>query len=342
MVLACQNQPSLGCALAYLLGLIADHHHRYIFFIVQLQHIIEQADSGTSLTLASHDESQQDSDGAFPTSGAAIPHLRSTVESIKVKLPFSMLESPLLKMQFHTTELYLCLIGVSTNAAVNILPTEEQWPRWRLEYLSAGLVAAKSLLDYYLLQPPRSEMNHNNTEWIQISFGLTLAARLAISTNQEPIQQETAYLRSFLGMSGILTDFINRLDAITTEQVDDSGDRDVFFHSCRRLKRLQTWFEARSSYLQYQPPKEPDNEYRAVATDSGSSLTQTSNQPPFTTGRPMAGPSVSSSLMQLECSTVWMGDSWLDGLMDFTALDQGSNQEFGSAGWDGMEDTYWN
>jgi len=311
---------------------------------VQLQHVIEQADRETSLASVSRDNTaQQDPNGGYPTTDATVPRLRSTVESIKANLPFSMLESPFLKMQFHTTELYLCLIGVSTDAAINTLPTDEQWPRWRMELLSAGLVAAKSLLDYYLLQPPRSEMNHNNTEWIQISFALTLAARLVISTNQEAIQQETAYLRSFLGMSDILTEFINRLDAITTEQVDDSGDRDVFFHSSRRLKRLQTWFEARSSYLQYQTPKEPDNNsIRSIAPYVDRSATQAANQPPSTNGQTIAGPSMSSSLMQLECSSVWMGDSWLDGLMDFSALDPSSNQDFGAVDWDGMKQNYWN
>lgn len=121
------------------------------------------------------------------------------------------------------------------------------------------------------------------------------------------------------------------------------GDvRDVFFHSCRRFKRLQTWFEARSSYLQCQSPREPDGEYRAAATGSISSLTQDASQPPYATNQPMAGPSMSSSLMQLECSSVWMGDSWLDGLMDFTVLDQSSNQGSGTADWDGMNHTYWN
>ena len=307
---------------------------RYLYYTVQLQHIIEQADSGAfSASSSLHEPGEQSLNGAYAAFGATLTQLRSTVDSIKTSLPFSIHESPFLKMQFYTAELYLCLIGVSTNATFNTLPTDEQWPPWRLDFLSAGIVAAKSLLDFYLMQPPGAEQNHNNTEWIQISFALTLAARLSMLTSQQSIQQQTAHLRSFLGMSGILQEFVHRMYGLVTDKVDDKGDRDVFFHTERRLRRLQTWFEAQSSCLQNHPVPRGQGLGRAGLAQFSVAL----NTMDQSMSNDLSTLPDMSSLLQLECSSVWMDDFWLDGMINFP--EAGSNVDSGEVIRGGLNDT---
>lgn len=224
---------------------------KYIQPMIELQHIIEQSDVRVSLTKAS---TLEPIDSGLDESQAAdlakLTQLRSDVAALKSNLSYSILECHSLKMLLHTAELYLCLIGISTEPGLNSLPEGEKWPAWRLDLLSAGIVAAKSLLDFDCAQVLGSEKNYNNTEWIQISFALMLATRLAVVCNQPSVQGQTAHLRSFLDMAGVLTDFINRVKGMVTEQTDDLGDRDVFYRIVRRFQRLEAWFQAQTSQAQ--------------------------------------------------------------------------------------------
>jgi len=293
---------------------------RFVSPMIRQQHIIERADArafpASALIL---EPVGQSVDQAHVANGPALAQLRSEIDALKAGLPFSLLESRSLKMQVHTAELYLCLIGISTNPGLNTLPdglsappAGEQWPPWRLEFLSAGIVAAKTLLDFYLLQPLNSEMNHNNTEWIQISFALTLAARLAVLANQ---RQEMVHLRSFLDMAGVLKGLLSRMQCMVTDEVDNAGDRSFFYLVERRLRRLQNWFEAQTCPVagSLRGPQHHD------AAQAGISLDQAPGQQRCEDAGP-AALEMTMPLLQSDFSTGWMEESWFDGLMDFPEL----------------------
>lgn len=273
----------------------------------------------------------QSMDEAHAVNGPALAQLRSELDSLKAGLTFSLLESPSLKMHFHTTELYLCLVGISTNPGLNTLPdglsalpAGERWPPWRVELLSAGIVAAKSLLDFYLLQSPQSEMNHNNTEWIQISFALTLAVRLAVLMNQPPVRQETGHLRSFLDMSGLLKDFVNRMQLMVTDEVDDAGDRSVVYHVERRIRRLQTWYEAQVCQVSREPHTASASE--GLGPQNAADLSS-------------AAPEMTMPLLQPDFTTDWMYETWFDDLMSIPELCNPVLDASG-LGWSGTTDEY--
>lgn len=291
--------------------LIAEHGNcqtdRYVYPMVQLQHVIEQADSGAFPASAPIIEPVHQNVNVPLTAGStALAHLRSELDHVRSGLPFSMLESRSLKMQYHTAEIYLCLVGISTNPRLNDLPSEDAWPSLRMEWLSTGIVAAKSMLDFCLQQPPKSEMNYNNTEWIQISFALTLATRLAILTSQESLRSVTAHLRSFLDIDSTLRDLHRRVENLVTEEVDDAGDRSVLFHIQGRLQRLETWHRTQSAASW-------DEGAGRLAYSGVLNMHHLDSAPPVDSVDPF------TNLEPID-SEMWMKDSWLDGIFDFSAL----------------------
>ncbi len=147
------------------------------------------------------------------------------------------------------------------------------------ELLCSGLAAAKSLLDYYLSLPVYADIALNNSEWIQISFAITVASRLAVATTANtttaaaanpatggtiaaavassvlggagalaPVPvvmdpQTRAALRQSLDLANVLRHLSLRIGALVTQQVDSHGGRDIFYHYEQRVRRMQAWYE---------------------------------------------------------------------------------------------------
>ena len=149
-------------------------------------------------------------------------------------------------MQYHTAELYLCQIGLIESSPQN----SAAWSPWRIELLCFGLIAAKSLLGFFLSLPLRYEMSFNNTEWVQLSFALNVAAKLSLIANEaeKAGYQQTIQLRKYLGISDVLRSLIMRIGTLISQAKDDNGDRDVFYHFEQRAKRLQEWYEAQFAF----------------------------------------------------------------------------------------------
>ncbi|KAI9837897.1 MAG: hypothetical protein M1837_002687 [Sclerophora amabilis] len=210
---------------------------KYLLYIVQIQHILEKID---------HLSNQHDT-RLFQHNSAVqfyVMSLKSELEVLRGHMPFAMNESHLLVMQFHTVELYLYQICLLERYGSTSTTPPIPWSPWRLEILCAGLIAAKSLLGYYLSLPLRTEMAFNNSEWVQLGFALTVASKLSIAATDEAVCWETTNLRSSLGMSSILKQSVFRMGALTTSRVDAHGERDVFYHFEQRSKRVQRWFES--------------------------------------------------------------------------------------------------
>lgn len=150
-------------------------------------------------------------------------------------------------MQFHTVELYLCQITLFDNKRHPQDHQQQFNSPVQVEALCMGLSAGKSVLDFYISLPLRAEMAFNNTGCIQIGFALTLACKLAVAALEPPVNLHTAVadLSRSLDMSGMLNRCILRIQALITLATDSGGDRDVFFHYEKRLKRIQAWYETR-------------------------------------------------------------------------------------------------
>lgn len=146
-------------------------------------------------------------------------------------------------MQFYTTELYLCQVSLFDYKPNT--PNRKLDNAFYIEVLCVALKAAKYFLDFYVSLPLRAEMAFNNTGCVQIEFALTLACKLVITASEPFVYPHTAELCRSLDLSSLLNKCILRIQALITSHMDTSGDRDVFYHYEKRIKRVQWWFESR-------------------------------------------------------------------------------------------------
>ncbi|RYP07359.1 hypothetical protein DL764_002575 [Monosporascus ibericus] len=196
----------------------------HVYYIIRLQRIMEAIEY----------MSQQHTDG--PTARVAVIDLRSQLETFRSHLPFDLGDNQLLLMQYRTAEMYLCQTAFFYKAVQ--LDTV-----LHAELLCSGLAAAKSLMDFYLSLPVYADMAFNNSEWIQISFAITVASRLAIASTHRAVDHQTKALRQSLDLSNIIRHLSLRIGALVTQQVDAQGGRDIFYHYDQRVRRMQAWYE---------------------------------------------------------------------------------------------------
>ncbi|PYI11625.1 hypothetical protein BO78DRAFT_403035 [Aspergillus sclerotiicarbonarius CBS 121057] len=210
---------------------------QYLLHIVQLQRISERITSISAQNIL-----------GLHSSGLGIEHsfreLKSELELYRASLPCRLDENHILFMQFYTAELYLCQIALFDHRPSAQEPQHDS--SFQIEALRMGLAAAKSLLDFYIYLPLRSEVAFNNAMWIQIGFALTLACKLAVAASEPSVHPHTDELCRALDISNTLSRCILRIQALVTSNMDASGDRDVFYHYEKRLKRVQWWFENRA------------------------------------------------------------------------------------------------
>lgn len=147
-------------------------------------------------------------------------------------------------MQFHTVEMYLCQITLFDQkpSAQNI----RHESAFQIDALRLGLTAAKTLLDFYICLPLGCDVKFNNVGWVQLGFAVTLACKLVVAASEPSVHPHTIDLCQALDISNMLRRCILRIQALVTSNMDASGDRDVFFHYEKRLKRVQWWFENRT------------------------------------------------------------------------------------------------
>ncbi|PYI31468.1 hypothetical protein BP00DRAFT_370740 [Aspergillus indologenus CBS 114.80] len=169
---------------------------------------------------------------------------RSELDLYLAQLPFPLTDSHLLLMQYHTVELYLCQVTLFDHK-----PRSEHHQHdspFQIEALRLGLTAARTLLEFYVSLPLRQEVAFNNAGWVQLGFAVTLACKLVVAAADPRIHPHTVDLTRALNLSNMLSRCIIRIQALITSQMDARGDRDVFYHYEKRLKRAQWWFESRS------------------------------------------------------------------------------------------------
>ena len=177
-------------------------------------------------------------------------------------------------MQFHTAELCLYQISIFDRRFVPATDAVAFPPSsWRLQCLCSGLIAAKSLLAYFILLPLRYEMNFSNTELVQVGFAMTIASRLSIAATQESIAPETKELRRLLDMPNMLKQLSARVDFLITTYEDENGERDVWYHYGQRVKRVKQWYEDQL-HPQQSSGKIPNGEDKHVRLAGQTAATQ--------------------------------------------------------------------
>lgn len=139
-------------------------------------------------------------------------------------------------MQFHTARLFLYYVAFFER---NL----QQSPYLHLNILCEGLEGCKSFLDLYLWLPPKSEMALTNIEWIQLNFGVTLAAKFAIVSRNPHVEAQTRELRNRLNIDHVFRHLALRIGALVGRAGDGNKQKDIFYHYEMRTRRLQGWYE---------------------------------------------------------------------------------------------------
>jgi hypothetical protein len=139
-------------------------------------------------------------------------------------------------MQFHTAKLFLYQVAYFER---NL----QQSPSLNLNILCEGLEGAKSFLDLYLWLPPKSEMALTNTEWIQLSFGVTQAAKFAIISREPGVELQTRDLRHRLNIDNVFRHLALRIGALVGRAGEGNKSKDVFAYYEHRVRQIQKWYE---------------------------------------------------------------------------------------------------
>ncbi|KAL4971317.1 hypothetical protein BDW66DRAFT_165454 [Aspergillus desertorum] len=210
---------------------------QHLVHMVQLQRLSEKV---ILVSSSQHAPETQSSDALEQ----CYHELWSELDLYRAQLPFSLTESHLLLMQYHTAELYLCQVTLFDHKPSAQHPRHDS--PFQIKTLRMGLTAARTLLDFYIALPLRQEVAFNNAGWVQLGFAVTLACKLVVAAADPLIHPHTADLTRALNLSTMLSRCILRIQALVTSQMDARGDRDVFYHYEKRLKRAQWWFESQS------------------------------------------------------------------------------------------------
>jgi hypothetical protein len=223
-----------------------------LYHVIRLQRIIESIDK-ISTAPGSDADAQSD-----------YHRVRSELEEFRIYLSYDVSDSrksryynisillakpasELLFMQFHIAKLFLYQVAYFER---NL----QQSPALNLNILCEGLESSKSFLDLYLWLPPKSEMALTNTEWVQLSFGVTQAAKFAIISREPGVEQQTRDLRHRLNIDHVFRHLALRIGALVGRAGEGNKSKDIFSYYEHRVRQIQKWYERMIRATALPPP----------------------------------------------------------------------------------------
>lgn len=245
------------------LGLLNVHPtDKYLVYIIRVQTLIEKVDDIVSKPCAAQD---------LTPFWERIQRIAQECAEIKATLPFPLSDSrkslgqiiysvlrcisnmslaPLL-LQLHMLELLLSQASPRGTPfgldkfQPNQTPAEGQAAL--IDWLSASMSAARSLISVILVLPHGEEMAMSNMGWIMMYCGLSLAVRLDLLAIRRAISGSTGHLRRFLDMPHTLRQIVLRLrTAAGSGKGTRSAARHPFEGLADRVLRLELWYHAQA------------------------------------------------------------------------------------------------
>lgn len=230
-------------------------HDKYILHIFQLQVIAEKLNN-----LSWNHGMELGSKGS--AAGLYVSNIKSDLDKLRNQLPLGFYETreyprnpcnnvsgrlrialfnhpAVMAMQLYSSELCLYQLSLSQkiplSSAYSIV--SETW--WG-EIFCSGLTAAENILNMYLGLPLGGEQAFNNTQWVQMAFCILVASRQVVAASS---MGKAALLPQIHTWPETLEKLRQRLEALSTDQVDLDGERDVFVDFEKRVSRIQGWFD---------------------------------------------------------------------------------------------------
>ncbi|KAK1533233.1 hypothetical protein CPAR01_09941, partial [Colletotrichum paranaense] len=172
---------------------------------------------------------------------AAVSEAKERVDLFKSGLTFALGDCPILVPQLHTIQ--LCLNQLSLPETPFGLNNPQNAPMQRfIAGLSESIVSAKSLVSVLLHTPHGQEVYFPNIVWVMLHCGFTLAARLDLLAADPRVGFMAEHLRQFADIAHTIRQVVLRLDAASSPDLDDRGDRDSFYHFAIRAKRVEKFY----------------------------------------------------------------------------------------------------
>lgn len=122
-----------------------------------------------------------------------------------------------------------------------------------LDWLSTSIAAVRSLINMVLVLPADEERPVSNTIWLALYCSMTLGVRLDLLAAHKGPSGKAYHLRRFLDMPNALRQIVKRCESVARDDVDETGDRDVFYHMANRSRRLEDWYLERINQSQDEP-----------------------------------------------------------------------------------------
>ena len=168
--------------------------------------------------------------------------------AVSQKLPYFrslLIVLDLLCMQFHTAKLFLFQVAFFER---NL----QQSPATHLQILCEGLEGAKEFLDLFLWLPPKSEMTLTNSEWVQLSFGVTQAAKFAIVSKLSAVEAQTREQRQRLNIDHVFLHLSLRIGALVGRASEQNKEKDIFYQYEQRTRKIKNWYEKMARAIEVQ------------------------------------------------------------------------------------------
>jgi hypothetical protein len=213
-----------------------------LYHVIRLQRIIENIDKIANVSDADSDaqsaylrvRNELEEFRGFMSSDVSDSCKFHYTKSCKV-LHMLICLTDLMFMQFHTAKLFLYQVAFFER---NL----QHSPALNLNILREGLEGAKSFLDLYLWLPPKFEMALTNSEWIQLSFGVTLAAKFAVVSKDPNVEPQTRELRHRLNIDNVFRHLSLRIGALVGRAGEANKQKDIFFHYEQRVRKIAKWY----------------------------------------------------------------------------------------------------
>ncbi|EXM19403.1 hypothetical protein FOTG_12652 [Fusarium oxysporum f. sp. vasinfectum 25433] len=165
---------------------------------------------------------------------------------IKETLPFPLSESPPLLLQIHILELLLSQSSPrGTSFGLDKFNNQLEHESSLIDWLSASMSAARSLISVILVMPQGEEMYMSNMGWIMMNCGLNLAVRLDLVAARGSISGSMQHLRRFLDMRHTLRQLVLRFEATPGQ---DAPLDHPFYALAKRIRRLENWYLSQAEH----------------------------------------------------------------------------------------------
>ncbi|KAF5707816.1 cercosporin resistance protein [Fusarium globosum] len=210
---------------------------KYLPYMITVQTLIEGVEDLVNNTLSTNN-------GLHFFSGCQ--EISQKCTEIKEALPFPLSESPPLLLQIHILELLLSQSSPrGTSFGLDKFNNQFEHESSLIDWLSASMSAARSLISVILVMPQGEEVYMSNMGWIMMNCGLNLAVRLDLVAARGSISGSMQHLRRFLDMRHTLRQLVLRFEA--TPGQDAPADH-PFYALAKRIRRLENWYLSQAEH----------------------------------------------------------------------------------------------